>query len=278
MEKKKNVPVLRFPEFSGEWEKKKLEEITVKISDGYHGTPVYDDLGDFHFINGNNLVNDAVVINENTKRVNQEQFEIHKKPLNGNTILLSINGTIGSLALYDNEKIILGKSVCYINLEDRINKGFIYYQLKTSKIKDFFISELTGTTIKNLSLATIKNTEITIPNTLEQHKINTFLLTTNDKLQTLKKKKNLLEQYKKGMMQKIFSQELRFKNDNGNVFREWDKKKIGNVFSFKQGIQCGVENQFIERQNGMVRFIRIIDLTSPNEQSDIFILLVMSIF
>src|ERR1035437_7209481 len=125
MEKKKNVPVLRFPEFSGDWEKKKLGEITDKISDGYHGTPIYDDNGDYYFINGNNLINDKVVVNENTKKVDQEQFEIHKKPLNGNTILLSINGPIGSSAFYNYEKIILGKSACYITLVNHINKGFI---------------------------------------------------------------------------------------------------------------------------------------------------------
>src|ERR1035437_4815015 len=199
MEKKKNVPVLRFPEFSGDWETRILDEITDKISDGYHGTPIYDDNGEYYFINGNNLINDKVVVNENTKKVDKEQFEIHKKPLNGNTILLSINGTIGSLAFYNNEKIILGKSACYITLKDNTDKYCIYSQLETNKISNFFISELTGTTIKNLSLGTIKNTNISLPTILEQQKISSFIKAIDDKLLGYKNKKNLLVEYKKGM-------------------------------------------------------------------------------
>ena len=98
-----------------DWEVKKLGEITEKIGDGLHGTPIYADNTEYYFVNGNNLKNGIININEETSKVDLTEFKKHKKELNINSILLSINGTIGSLAIYQNEQIVLGKSVAYIN-------------------------------------------------------------------------------------------------------------------------------------------------------------------
>jgi type I restriction enzyme S subunit len=223
----KNVPALRFPDFQGEWQSKKLEQISTKISDGIHSTPQYDESGEYYFVNGNNLVDGKVLIFENTKKVNETEYLKHKKELNNKTILLSINGTIGSLALFNKEKIILGKSACYINLDGTADKMFIYNILQTSTVVNFFTSELTGSTIKNLSLATVKNCNLYLPTLPEQQKIAAFLTAVDEKIQQLIKKKDLLEQYKKGVMQKIFNQEVRFKDDNGNDFADWEEKLLG---------------------------------------------------
>ena len=99
----------------------------------------------------------------------------------------------------------------------------------------------------------------------EQTKIANFLTAVDEKITLLTQKADLLSQYKKGVMQQIFSQELRFKDDDGQEFPEWEEKRIGDVFNFKQGIQCAVEHQFLEKNELMVRFIRIIDLTNKNE-------------
>jgi len=223
MEKvEKKIPVLRFPEFVEEWKKIKLSELSDKISDGIHATPKYDDNGNYYFINGNNLINGSIVVDKKTKRVNETEFKKHKRLLGKETILLSINGTIGNLAIYKNEKVVLGKSASYINLKKDTNKEFVFNILKTPSIQNFFNTELTGSTIKNLSLTTIKNTIIKLPSLPEQQKIASFLTAVDNKIQQLTKKKSLLEQYKKGVMQKIFKQEIRFKDDDGNDFPEWE--------------------------------------------------------
>jgi type I restriction enzyme S subunit len=227
--KEKNVPELRFKGFEGEWENSKLSNLCSKISDGLHSTPIYDDNGDYYFVNGNNFVDDRISIGPGTKRVSRSEYDKHKKDISNKTIFLSINGTIGNLAWYRGEKIILGKSACYINLNSEDNRTFVFQMLKTSRAQDYFTSQLTGTTIKNLSLDAIKKLEFALPTVAEQKKIASFLTAVDEKLQALKKKKSLLEAYKKGMMQQIFSQELRFKDKDGKDLPDWTETTLGDV-------------------------------------------------
>src|SRR5690606_28801128 len=118
-----------------EWESTTLAECTHRIGDGLHGTPQYVENGEYHFVNGNNLIDGEIVIKESTKSVNSLEFEKHKRDLGENTLLLSINGTIGNLAFYQNEKIILGKSACYLNFNEKMNRDFGYILLSS----EFFI-------------------------------------------------------------------------------------------------------------------------------------------
>jgi len=233
MEKLTNTPKLRFPEFKGEWEKKKLGEVAERIGDGLHGTPIYSDDSDIYFINGNNLTNGKIEINENTKKVDYSIFAKNDKGLNSNTLLVSINGTIGNISKYSNEKVMLGKSVGYFNFKE--NTDFYYHNFQTDTIQDFFISELTGSTIKNLSLKTLRNTVISFPSLPEQARIASFFTVLDKKIAELKQKKTLLEQYKKGVMQKLFSQELRFKDEEGKEFPEWEEKTLGEVCEIIMG-------------------------------------------
>ena len=224
------VPKLRFSEFSDDWEEKRFVDITTKISDGIHSTPNYDEGGTYSFVNGNNLVNGVIKINSQTKKVDENEYTTHQRPLGSNTILISINGTIGNLALYNNEKVVLGKSACYLNINEKdTDKLYVFNLLRTCKIKRFFNSELTGSTIKNLSLTTIKNTKLNLPNKPEQQKIAAFLTAVDTKIEQLSKKQELLGEYKKGSMQQIFSQAIRFKADDGSDFPDWIEKKLGDV-------------------------------------------------
>jgi len=200
------VPKLRFPEFldAGEWGSNTLDELTTRIGDGIHSTPKYDDNGTYYFINGNNLVDGKISISESTKKVDAKEEKNHRRDLSNRTILLSINGTIGNLALYNNEKVMLGKSAAYINLNGNVDIGFIYNTLKTFKIHSYFFSELTGSTIKNLSLKTIRETKMSIPSISEQQKIADFLSSIDDLITAQAQKIKSLKAHKKGLMQQLF--------------------------------------------------------------------------
>lgn len=207
-QKGEKVPTLRFKEFEkdGDWVEKNLDNLTTKISDGIHTTPNYDDAEAYYFINGNNLIDGKIWVDKKTKRVSEEEYNRHKRDLNDSTILLSINGTIGNIAEYNNEKVILGKSACYINVDKtKIDKTFIIYFIQTDLIKSYFESELTGSTIKNLSLKSIKGTVIKVPNkSEEQQKIANTLSSLDDLIKEQVDKIEQLKLHKKGLMQGLF--------------------------------------------------------------------------
>ena len=248
------VPKLRFSEFSDDWEEKRFVDITTKISDGIHSTPNYDEGGTYSFVNGNNLVNGVIKINSQTKKVDENEYTTHQRPLGSNTILISINGTIGNLALYNNEKVVLGKSACYLNINEKdTDKLYVFNLLRTCKIKRFFNSELTGSTIKNLSLTTIKNTKLNLPTKPEQQKIAAFLTAVDTKIEQLSKKQELLGEYKKGSMQQIFSQAIRFKADDGSEFPDWEEKILSAYLIIKATYGIVKAGEFQDAGIKMVR-------------------------
>ena len=202
---KGNVPNLRFPEFQGEWEEHKLEDITAEIGDGIHATPIYDDNGTFYFVNGNNISEYGITITATTQKVTEEEaLRNNASALNSYSILLSINGTVGNVALYKNESIMLGKSACYINVSSNINRNYIFYYLMMPKCQFYFTSELTGTTIKNLSLKSIRKTKVLLPNANEQSKIARLFDAINERIATQTKIIEDLKKLKSAIIEKVF--------------------------------------------------------------------------
>lgn len=169
---------------SMEWKEVTLGEISSKIGDGLHGTPKYDDEGPYYFINGNNLNCGKIIIKDDTKRVGIDEFVKNQKELNEQTLLVSINGTIGNVAKYNNEPCILGKSACYINVIKEVDKEFIYYVLTSANFKRNITNEATGTTIKNVSLKQMREYKFNIPcNIADQRRIASILSSLDRKIE-----------------------------------------------------------------------------------------------
>ena len=203
-----NVPHLRFPEFSGEWDSERLENLTVSIGDGLHSTPVYCEQGDYCFINGNNIIDGKVSINEKTLRVTKEEaYKYNAALLKVDTILMSINGTIGNVALYNGENIMLGKSACYINPSSRIVREYLFHILSSPRIQAYFQGEVTGTTIKNLSLRTIRGSKILLPSNEEQKKIARLFSLVDERIATQNKIIEKLQSLIKGIGDKLLFNE-----------------------------------------------------------------------
>lgn len=175
LRKEKPLPPIKPEEIPFEipknWVWCRLGEIVSMLGDGLHGTPNYTSDGNFFFINGNNLINGKIEIKENTKRVSEEEYLKHKKLLTLNTVFVSINGTLGNLAFYEGENVILGKSACYFNLFEEINKYYIGVYIKSLFFLKYAVDVASETTIKNVSLQSMRLLPLPLPPLSEQQAI-----------------------------------------------------------------------------------------------------------
>lgn len=186
------------------WNKVKLSEVTTILGDGLHGTPTYDPNGEYYFINGSNLLNGKIVTSDKDKKVSYQEYLKHKKNLNDRTILVSINGTLGNVAIYNNEKIILGKSACYFNVKENIDKLFIKYVISSPFFKAYIHNLSTGTTIKNVSLKLMRDFEFYLPNLHIQKKISNILGTLDNKIDLNTQINQTLEQIAQALFKSWF--------------------------------------------------------------------------
>ncbi|MCK9411289.1 MAG: restriction endonuclease subunit S [Prolixibacteraceae bacterium] len=190
-----------------EWKETYLIDVTSKIGDGLHGTPQYDNDGEYHFINGNNLIRGSIVIKPETQKVNRQEFEKYAKPLSDKTILLSINGTIGNLALFNGESCILGKSACYINVNENAERRFIYYVFLNRDFQNFIVESATGTTIPNVPLKGIREYSFRLPTLPEQRAIASVLSGLDDKIDLLHRQNATLEAMAETLFRQWFVEE-----------------------------------------------------------------------
>ena len=153
------------------WKWIRLNDLVSVLGDGIHGTPIFDEAGKYYFVNGNNLVKGNIIFKADTKKVSASEYEKYKKPLDENTILISINGTIGNYAFYTDEPIILGKSACYFSVLSGVNKEYIRHLLNTKWFMDYAVKEATQTTIKNVSLKAMRMFPVPLPPLAEQMRI-----------------------------------------------------------------------------------------------------------
>lgn len=188
-----------------EWKISRLGWISKKIGDGIHGTVTFEDgETNFYFINGNNIKKRNIAIKDNTQRITERIYNTYKTNLTTHTILISLNGTIGNLAFYNNENVLLGKSVGFIELKEEYNREYIYYLLQANYIKTIFELSFAGTTINNLSLQTLRKTNVLLPPKTEQKKIVKYLdkkcAEIDGAIEEKKEQLDTLEQYKKSVI------------------------------------------------------------------------------
>ncbi len=208
------------------WRKVQLKDAVSILGDGLHGTPKYSNNGEHYFINGNNLTNGKIIIKKDTKKVSVEEYNKYKKNLNERTILVSINGTLGNIALYNNEKIILGKSACYFNVLTTVNKLFIKYIVTNKNFQKYIDTFANGTTIKNVSLKTMREYSFLLPPFPEQKAIATMLSSLDDKIENNRKTCNKLEEIAQTIFKQWFVEE---------AGEDWKKGCLGDIIELIYG-------------------------------------------
>ena len=232
------APKLRFKEFSGDWESKRLNDLCEKIMVGIasSATHAYRTSGIIMFRNQNikpNHLDDTDIL------YLDEQYEkTHKsKRLMPGDLLTARTGYPGTTCVVP-DKYINAQS--FTTLITRPNKDLAISEYLSQYINSdigtkFFKSVEIGGGQKNVNAETLKSLPISIPSLKEQEKIASFFSLIDDKISLQGEKVEALKDYKKGMMQKIFSRELRFKDDEGRDYPEWEEKKLGDIANITMG-------------------------------------------
>lgn len=224
MTKHTNAPALRFPEFRDEWNQNKLSDV-VNVYDGTHQTPKYTNEG-IKFLSVENiktLNSDKYISKEDFIK----EFKIH--PEYGDILMTRI-GDIGTPNI--------------VNLKEPLAYYVSLALLKPININSYFLNSLIlSPTVQNelwrktlhiafpkkINKNEIAKVLINYPTFNEQEKIGYFFSKLDRQIELEEEKLELLEQQKRGYMQKIFSQELRFKDENGNAYPKWKEIKLKEI-------------------------------------------------
>lgn len=230
-----NIPQLRFPEFEGEWEKHNLGEIaSFSKGKGISKADIVEGGGIECIRYGELYTTYGETIDEVKSRTNIDVSDLVLSE--ANDVIIPASGEtqidIATASCVLREGIALGGDLNIIKTEN--NGVFLSYYLNFKK-KQEIASLAQGISVVHLYSSQLSLLELNLPLRAEQDKIALFIRSSSEKIQALKKKHSLLEQYKKGVMQKLFSQELRFKDENGEDFLEWEVKKLGDVFYSEKG-------------------------------------------
>lgn len=170
------------------WNIVKFADGCVEIGDGLHGTPNYDVEGTIPFINGTNLIDGRIIVTDRTLFVNETEAMKYRVKMDTNTVLLSINGTLGKTAIYQDENVILGKSACFCRLKkEYFNVVFVERLMNTDYFKKFLEENSSKSTIKNVGLKTIRNYKIVVPSLFLQQEFA-------EKIEAIEKQKELVKQ------------------------------------------------------------------------------------
>lgn len=232
MSDKTNIPKLRFKDKDGnnypKWMPKRLGDIGKIAMNKRIYKNETSEYGEIPFYKIGNFGKEADTFI--TRKKFSEYKEKYPYPKKGD-ILISASGSIGRTLEYDGEEAYYQDSnIVWLEHDEQVINKFLKYFYAIVKWNG-----VEGTTIKRLYNKNILSTKINLPIVEEQEKIGDFFSKLDQQIELEEKKLELLEQQKRGYMQKIFSQEVRFKDDNGNSYPEWESAPLFEIFSATKG-------------------------------------------
>ena len=246
MEKtKRNVPELRFPDYNNQWKDIKLGDIISNLESGVSVNSIdetINNISEFGILKTSCVAQGNFNPFENKRILDNEVSRARLNPVKDSILISRMNtlqlvGESGYVTM-DYSNLFIPDRLWMITTDsNKVISRFLSIILSSSKLMTQISNIATGTSgsMKNISQPNFLNLQVVIPNISEQQKVSSFFTAIDDKLHTLKKKKTLLEQYKKGVTQKIFSQELRFNDENGNKYPEWKENSLKNNAKFYSG-------------------------------------------
>ena len=256
------VPKLRFKEFDGDWNSIAIGSL-LKIKSGLgFKAEEYTTEEAIRLLQIENVGYGTVKWTHNVKYVPHDYLSIHPElVLKENDIVLALNRPvtndqlkIAKLTNEDSPSILYQRVGKLEFKENEIDHNFIF-QIFQKEVKSYVLNSSIGSDQPFISTTDLYKHKIILPYQKEQTKIASFLSAVDEKISQLTQKHALLSQYKQGMMQKLFSQQIRFKADDGSEFGEWEEVRLGNLvdltsgFAFKSDFFSEDGNKLITPKN-----------------------------
>ncbi|MCG1294832.1 restriction endonuclease subunit S [Staphylococcus epidermidis] len=236
-----NTPELRFPEFKEEWIEYYLgNNAMIKGRLGWKGLKQSEYLNNgYAYLIANKHIKNGRINWEETDQINKFRYdESPEIALETGDLIFSKDGALGNPALIKNlpKPASINSTMMLVRL-NKINfiPNFFYQILLGPLFNKLIYLKVSGSSIPHLFQADMKDFKFKAPSLPEQEKIGNFFSKLDQQIELEEKKLELLEQQKRGYMQKIFSQELRFKDENGNEYPEWEEKTIKDVYKVTRG-------------------------------------------
>ncbi len=262
MEEKRKIPELRFPGFTDDWEKRKLgeccEQLTATIDPQQTPNKIFKEYSmpayDFQKIPA---VVAGLTMNSSRKVIDRSCLLINKLNVRKKRIWKVENP--GNNAVCSAEFVPV--------YSDKADLSFLQYVVSSDKFTNYLEACSSGTSNsqKRVTPEAIMEARIMVPLKGEQHKIGAFFGTLDKAITLHQRKENLLRELKKGMLQKIFSQEFRFKDDNGQVFPKWKVIKLESISTLiTVGIANSATQAYCTEGTVMLRNLNI----KPNQLDD----------
>ena len=220
------APELRFPKFEGSWGEKCLGEVS-RIYDGTHQTPRYVKSG-IPFYSVEHVTSGDFSRTKFIEPIVHER-ECRRVKMDQGDVLMTRIGSVGVPKLIDwKVEASFYVSLALIKPQSCLLGSYLCQSIAApSTQREIWRRQIHVAFPKKINLGDIGKVIFHLPSIPEQQKIADFLTAVDERIAKLKRKKELLEEYKKGMMQKLFSQEIRFKDEDGNDFPVWEFWRLG---------------------------------------------------
>ena len=247
------APKLRFKEFDQKWGVDALQDqIDFLAGYAFDSKLMSNEPQKYQLIKMSNVYQNQLDLTRNPSYWTNIDSKIEKFLLKKGDIVLTLTGTVGktdygyNVEIDKDDKFLLNQRLVRLRAkQDLSDSKFIQYRISTDKFfYHFFYSSKGGTgNQSNVSIEDLKLLELNFPSKEEQTKIASFLSAVDEKISQLTQKHQLLSQYKQGMMQKLFSQQLRFKADDGSEFGEWENTVLGDIADIVGGGTPSTNNE-----------------------------------
>ena len=223
----RNVPKLRFKGYNDKWKKVKLKDICIDFI-----VPMRDKPKKF---NGNipwcrieDIEGNYFNGTKSNQYVSHETIDaMNLKIIPTGSVICSCSASLGTYAI-NTRPIITNQTFIGLVCSDAISNHFLLNLMNTQTKKLRIIAG--GTTIPYISREKFEEYDIKIPNKSEQEKIASFLTLIDKKIEKQKELVEILKKYKRGLLSAIFSQKMRFKDDNGKDYPAWEEKILNEIF------------------------------------------------